>query len=252
MPRPLKYDDSAEVERVKYFTKIFMYNSESFKNIGPIVEIIKNIDTSIIAYKYGKHQDTIKLYGCQYFHRVIGYELSKPDDYLNNILNGMVRFIFVFSNSSDNISSNLLNLAEKYKKYIICYSELDSKYQFYDYSGYFEKSTYSNAIDVINKMKEVNDFIEFKKIVDTFPEFDIIPEPSKDTEGCLDRCVEILRTRRIEEENNRNERSVKIIPFVKEPIFKKKIKPQPVPVENKPVPIKNRLTDFFKKKDLKK
>ena len=44
MPRPLKYDDSAEVERVKYFTKIFMYNSESFKNIGPIVEIIKNID----------------------------------------------------------------------------------------------------------------------------------------------------------------------------------------------------------------
>jgi hypothetical protein len=251
MPRPSKYDEPTEVERIKYFTKIFMYNSESFKNIGPVVEIIKNIDTSIIAYKYGKHQETIKLYGCQYFHRVIGYELLKPNDYLDTILNGMVKFIFIFSNSSDNISSNLLNLAEKYKKFIICYSDLDSKYHFYDYSGYFEKSTYSNAIDVINKIKEVNDFIEFKKIVDIFPEFDIIPEPSKDTEGCLDRCVEILRANYLEEKNNRNERSVKIIPYIKDPVFKRKTIPKPIKSEPEPI-IKNRLTDFFKKKDLKK
>jgi hypothetical protein len=251
MPRPSKYDDPTEAECVKYFTKIFMYNSESFKNIGPIVEIIKNIDKSIIAYKYGKHQETIKLYGCQYFHRVIGYELYKPNDYLDSILNGMVRFMFIFSNSSDHVSSNLLNLAEKYKKYIICYSDLDSKYHFYDYSGYFEKSTYSNAIDVINKMKEVNDFIEFKKIVDTFPEFDIIPEPPKSGECCLDRCVQILRANYLEEKNNRNERSVKIIPFIKEPVFKKKtspkqIKPSAITVKPEPI-IKNRLTEFFKK-----
>jgi hypothetical protein len=261
MPRPSKYDDYTETENVKYFTKIFMYNAGSFNNIGPIVEIIRNIDKSIIAHKYGKYQNTIKIYGCQYFHRVIGYELSKPSDYLDNIINGMIKFIFIFSNSSDHVCDNLLNLAEKYKKYVICYSEVDNKYHFYDYSDGIEKIQYSTAIEVINRMKEINEFIEFKKVVDCFPDHEIIPDASTIASGSLDRCVEILRVRRIEEENKQYDRSIKVVPYVKEiqRIIKRKTYPPPPPKE---VPVdelpkkqietmsvkKNRLTEFFKKK----
>jgi hypothetical protein len=58
-PRQAKYEDNAQIEKIKYYTKIFMYNSESFKNIAPIVEIIRNLEKSIIAYKYGKHHQIL-------------------------------------------------------------------------------------------------------------------------------------------------------------------------------------------------
>jgi hypothetical protein len=41
MPKILKFDD-CEYELPVYFTKIFMYSAANFKNIFPIVEIIKN------------------------------------------------------------------------------------------------------------------------------------------------------------------------------------------------------------------
>jgi hypothetical protein len=244
-PRSLKYEDDLEYDKVKYFTKIFMYNSESFNNIGPIVEIIKNLDKSIISYKYGKNQNTIKIYGSQYFHRVIGINLDKKQEYMDNIINGMVKFIFLFSNSHDHVCSNLLEFSEKYKKCIICYSEIDLRYHFYDFTGNFEKTELLSAIDVINRMKEINDFINFKKIVDLFPEYDIIPEPSIFKEGSLSKCVKILRTRQLEEENKKKENSIRVIPLLKEQPVKKIIS------NKKPIQVitekKNLLSKFFKK-----
>jgi hypothetical protein len=246
MPRIVKYDD-CEYETPKYFTKIFMYNAPNFKNIGPIVEIIRNLERSIISFKYGKFQETIKTYGTQYYHLVTGLELKNQKDYLI-LINAMIRFIFIFNNSDDNTATNLMNLAEKHKKCVICYSEIDSKYHFYDST--FEKTEYSTAIEVINRMKEINDFLLFEKVVELFPDLDIIPEPENKTSGSLERCIEILRVQKMEEEIKKEKNKIKVVPPSRHAAFisKKMFREKP-PKFEEPVPVKkNLLSEFFKKK----
>ena len=245
MPRPIKYDDG-EYEAPVYFTKLFIYNAPEFNNIGPVVEIIRNLDKSIITHKYGKNQQTILLYGSQYNHRINGIDLKNKKDYID-LLNGMVKFIFVFNNSQDSIADNLLNLAEKYKKCIICYSEIDSIYHFYDFN--FQKTEYFLAIDVINKMKEINDFLAFQKIADLFPEIDIIPEPERSTSGSFERCIEILNIQRTESEIKKESKKIQKLPFSSQAKFisKKMTRPQAVKYEDEPKPKKNLLAQFFNK-----
>ena len=190
MPRIIKFDDT-EYETSSYFTKIFMYNAPNFNNIGPIVEIIKNLPKSIITFKYGKFQETIKIYGGQYYHSLSGLDLKNKKDYVY-FSNAMIKFIFIFNNSDDPIATNLMNLAQKNKTCIICYSEIDSIYHFYDTQ--FEKTKYLNAIEVINKINEIKDFISFQKISELFPDLDIIPEPINNKPGSFEKCIENIIT----------------------------------------------------------
>ena len=249
MPRALKYDD-VEYEVPKYFTKIFMYNAPNFNNIGPVVEIIRNIPQSIISHKYGKYQNTVSVYSRQYNHLVLGLDLKGRNDYVS-FANSRIRFIFIFNNSDDTIATNLMNLAEKHNMCVICYSEIDSKYHFYDST--FQKTEYSTAPEVINRITEIKDLISFQKIYELFPDVDILPEPENKTAGSFEKCVEIFRKQKIEEEINRTKNKTKIyVPVVKQAQFisKKMFREKPPKFEDHPVAKKNLLSDFFKKKGI--
>ena len=154
MPRPSKIDEI--YEKVEYWTKLFMYSNKDWNNISPIVEIIRNLDRKcIITHKYDRGQNTIKLYSSQYNHLVLGADIKKQEDYIQNIIRGFVKFIFIFSDSTDSFSTTLITIAKKYKICTICYSNFDSIYYFYNYS-ISESEIYkmSSAIEVIGIMKE--------------------------------------------------------------------------------------------------
>ena len=193
MPRPSKIDEV--YEKVEYWTKLFMYNTPSWNNISPIVEIIRNLDKRcIISHKYGKGQNNIRMYSSQYNHLVLGQDIKKQEDYVQNIIRGFIKFIFIFSDSPDPFSTNLLTIAKQYKICTICYSNLDSIYYFYNYSiGDSIIYKFTSAIEVVGVMKELSEYTSFKKMVDLFPEFDLIPELPPSDKPVLDRCLEILK-----------------------------------------------------------
>lgn len=201
MPRPIKINET--YEQVSHWSKIFMYSQPSWNNIGPIVEIIKNLNkNSIISYKYGKGQHTIRTYGTQYFHRVIGCDFKKESDYMDNIVNGLVKFIFTFSDTSDSFIKNLISVAKTYKIVLISYSNIDEYYYFYNYAiDDRVPMKIKDPLKVINSMNELNDYISFKEVVNIFPEykFDLIPEDINITSPLLERCLKILK------ESNNNE-----------------------------------------------
>jgi hypothetical protein len=124
MPRVAKFDD--KYEKIKYWTKLFVYCEPSWNNLHPIVEIIRNIDTSYISYKYGKGQYVVKVYGSQYNHNVMGCEIKNYDDYVKNILKSYVKFVFIFGDSPDTFSTNLLNFSKKHNIVSVSYSNIDS------------------------------------------------------------------------------------------------------------------------------
>ena len=77
-----KYED-AVYEKVEYTGKIFMYNDIKWDVLYPIVDIIRLLKpNTIIAHSYGKNQNIVPMYGRQYNHLVLGYELKKKQDYL--------------------------------------------------------------------------------------------------------------------------------------------------------------------------
>jgi len=222
-----------------------MYNAVNFKNIFPIVEIIRNIEKSIIAYKFGRNQQTITTYGIQYYHSVTGYDLKSKNDYIS-LMNGMVRFIFVFNNSEDPIATNLMNLAREHNKCIICFSEIDSVYHFYDTN--FQKTEIKDPLDVIKKMAEIKDLLSFQKISELFS--DILQEEDDPRKGSLDRCMEILQRNTLAEDSRRIKNSTKKVPpaVVKQAqyISKKMFREKKPKYEDEPVQ-KNLLAEFFKK-----
>ena len=91
MPRISKIEDN--YEKIPFWTKLFIYCGESWNNIGPVVEILRNIKRSNISYKYGKGQHFIKTYGSHYNHNVIGCDFKNNEDYVKNILKGYVKFV---------------------------------------------------------------------------------------------------------------------------------------------------------------
>jgi hypothetical protein len=202
MPRQQKYDE-IPFEKVVFNGKIFMYTSPDWKTLYPVVDIIRLLKpNTIISHKVGKGQDTIRTYGCQYNHRIIGDTLTTKKDYLGILK--MVKCIFTFSDSYDIITTNLINAAKTNKLPYVCYSTLDNIYHFYFNEIIKEFKT---AKEVVDHMYILFDLDEVKKLAELFPEFEIItPEALKNT--TLDECREILK--KTESEVKKKERSVKL------------------------------------------
>jgi len=196
MPRQSKIIDN--YEKISFSSKLFFYLGQEWNNIGPVVEIIKNLNkNSIISYKYGKGQHIIRTYGTQYFHRVIGCEFKKKDDYSTNIVNGHVKFIFIFSDTSDFFTDNLINIAKEYKIILVGYSNLDSKYHLYNTGN--GDLVLNTPGEVIKYMSDLHDYILYKEFVNVFPDFDILTENVNNEFPVLEKCLKILK------ESNNNE-----------------------------------------------
>ena len=114
MPR-LKYEDV--YEKVEFSGKIFMYNSPTWNVLFPVVDIIRLLQkNTIIGFKYGKGQHMIRVYGTQYNHSIIGYDFKNKNDYVTNLR--AVKNIFIFSDESDPIATNFINISKKNKMII--------------------------------------------------------------------------------------------------------------------------------------
>jgi hypothetical protein len=97
MPRVSKnkYDDV--YVKVPSSGKIFMYVHPTWKTLYPVVEFIKNLELkTVIGYKYGKNQSTIRNYGSHYNHNLIGYSLSTESDYINTFIKILKKISFTF------------------------------------------------------------------------------------------------------------------------------------------------------------
>lgn len=256
MPRAIKYED-AIYENVPTYTKIFMYISSNWDNLAPYVEILKNLNRSIITYKYGKNQDNIRHYSIHFNHNVFGLEFKSKEDYIQNIIRGVVKFIFIFTDIQEPFSINIIQLSQKYSVPMVCYSNIDSVYHFYDYSsGELERTLLSTPDEVIIKLNGVHEFGSFEKMVQLFPEFDIIPDIPVSNKN-MERCMEKLRMVNIVESEKKRKNSTKRLSLDK-PLYdpnlnkmkrldatraEKKIK-----YDDEPPPKKSSISNFFKKK----
>ena len=188
-----KYED-AVYEKVEYSGKIFMYNDVKWDTLYPIVDIIRLLKpNTIISHMYGKNQITVPMYGRQYNHLVLGYDLKQKQDYLENLK--AVKNIFVFIDQSDTIATNLMNAAKKNKINVICYSSHDKIYHFYDYNldGKFE---FRDPEEVVAKMYYLADLEQTRKISDLFPDFEIIEPVVEVRASTLDQCSRVLKGQR--------------------------------------------------------
>jgi len=214
MPRPMKIDDT--YQRISYWTKLFMYSDINWDNIGPIVEIIRYLQPSIISYKYGKGQTAIKNYSKSYNHRSIGYDFKTQKDYLNNIIKGLVKFIIIFSDSETTFTSNLINLAKEYSIVTICYSNFDRDYYFYNYSITNEPIKMKSGLEVVEGMKQMSEYIAFKQVVDVFPDFNLIPEEISKEQPILEKCLIALKESSNNEQNKKDKKKIVLIKKEKE------------------------------------
>jgi hypothetical protein len=187
-----KYEDTV-YEKVPYSGKIFMYSSTPWNVLFPIVDIIRSLKrNTIIGYKYGKGQQIIKLYSPQYNHCLLGYDLKNKKDYLENLK--AVRNIFIFSDEQDAFATNLISVASKNKINVICYSNLDTTYHFYDnING--EKADFKKPEQVLEKMYNLMDLEGARKIAELFPDFEIIDPPVEAKHSSLEECNKILKDR---------------------------------------------------------
>jgi hypothetical protein len=212
MPRPVKYDE-VPFEQVNYSGKIFIYNSPEWNILYPVVNIIRLLEpNTIISHKYGKGQMIIKTYSTQYFHRVLGVDLKTTKDYIKNIVTGMVKIIFIFTDSSDLVATNLLDLANKYRINTVCYSMIDSVYHFYDYSDpdKVAKSEFKSAEEVIGLMNNLSELNKLNKLSELFPDFEIIEHPKDKELSTLETCVNIIKNSTLIENNKKDSMKIKV------------------------------------------
>jgi hypothetical protein len=256
MPRQIKFDD-CPFEKVVYNGKIFMYSNSSFDVLFPIVDIIRLFKkTTIIGHLYDKGQKTIKLYGSQYFHSVLGYELKTKQDYQQI---KTAKCIFIFSDIQDRIATNLLNFAKEMRILAVCYSNIDHVYHFYDYLNHSverdiqtyslpEKSVnvqvFNTAQEVINKMYNLFEFIDNKKLADLFPEFEIIEAEEDIGPTCLDKCVMLLKESSDTIKNKKSDTSIIKVGF---DIHTAKLKKMAYLKSQKAVKYDDNLEDLSKK-----
>ena len=202
-----KYEDTV-YEKVEYSGKIFMYSSVSWDVLFPIVDIIRILKkNTIIGFKYGKGQQNIKLYGNQYNHCVLGYDLKNKKDYLENLK--AVKNIFIFSDEQDVFATNVMNVASKNKINVICYSNIDSVYHFYDNVNN-EKVELKTPAEVVEKMYIIMDLEGARKIADLFPDFEIIEEKFQNKRSSLEECAEILKETTLKEQKAKEKNFVKV------------------------------------------
>ena len=195
MPRT-KYEDTV-YEIVEYSGKIFMYCSRTWNVIFPVVDIIRLLKkNTIIAYTYGKGQQMIKLYGQQYGHCMLGNDLEHRKNYLENLR--AVKTIFIFSDEADATATNLINVAKKNNINIICYSNIDTNYHFYENDN--EKVTFKKPEDVIEKMYTSFYLQEAKKYIELFDDFEIIENVVETKNTVLEECIEKIKKTEISEQ----------------------------------------------------
>jgi len=257
MPRIVKYDDT-NYENVPIYTKIFMYINQDWDNLSPYVEILRLLNRSMVTYKYGKNQNNIRSYGTHYNHTVFGCEFKNKEDYFTNIVKGVVKFVFIFTDNQDTFSTNMIQFVEKHKVNFICFSNIDSMYHFHDFStGEITRVTIKNPNEIINKMKELIEINSFQKIAEMFPEFDIIPENPEDCSKTLEKCLDKMRKCNLEEKKSKESKRVKNVDINKvyfdphmSKIKKKEYEREQktVKYDDDPVQNKSSIRQFFNKK----
>jgi len=197
MPRIPKFEETL-YEKTEFSGKILMYSSISWNVLFPIVDIIRLLKkNTIIGHTYGKGQTIIKHYGSQYGHTIIGYDLKNKNDYLQNLR--MINNIFIFTDESDVIATNLINASKKNKINVICYSNLDHIYHFYKNGS--EKIIIKTPQEVIDLVYELSDFNEAKKMAELFPDFEIIEPSELLSKSTLEECMEMMKKVEIEAKN---------------------------------------------------
>lgn len=203
MPKPTKFDDCDLPEKIVYTNKVFMYNNPTWDVLYPVVDIIRLLSkTTIISHCFGKGQNMIKMYGCQYNHLTIGVDLKNKKDYIDNILKGCIKFIYVFTDGPDPRSETLIKLAHDNKISCCCYSNIDKLYHFYDYSNVNECNIkkFKTAQETVDFMNLTNDAIKARNLQELFPEFEIVEAPVESKKSTLDECIEKMQTVALEEQ----------------------------------------------------
>ena len=125
-------------------------------------------------------------------------------------------------------------------------------YHFCDQSS--ERILISDPNEVVDKIKELNEVKHFEKMVELFPEFDIIPDISFENKN-LERCMEKIRNINTSTEEKKRSRSTKKLNLDK-PLFDphlSKIKKINAMRADKKIkyddePEKKSIRNFFKKK----
>jgi hypothetical protein len=200
-----KYEDTI-YEKVEYSGKMFMYNSKTWDVLFPIVNIIRLFrENTIISYSHGKNQQTIRTYGTQYNHRVVSCDLIKREDYLFNLKT--VKCIFLFSDCQDTTFTNIMNVATKNNINIVCYSNIDSVYHFYE-NG--KKETMKTAELVIEKMYKSMELKQATKYAELFPDFELLEPEIDKTHSTLEQCAELLKGVHIEEKKKKEQKVSKL------------------------------------------
>ena len=209
MPPRTKYEDTV-FEKPDYSGKIFMYSSVSWNVLFPIVDIVRALKKhTIVGHIYGKGQQIIKLYVPQYNHRLLGYELKNKNDYIKNLI--AVKNIFIFSDESDIIATNLINTAKKNKINVICYSNIDSVYHFYNnVNGNNSKQSFKTPQEVLDIMYTLLDYEDVRKISDLFPDFEIIEPEIVNVPTNLDKCIEAIRNTELKVKTEKEKSFVKV------------------------------------------
>jgi hypothetical protein len=204
MPPRTKYEDTV-YEKIEYSGKIFMYSSVSWNVLFPVVDIIRILKkNTIIGFKYGKGQQMVRTYSQQYNHCVLGYDLKNKNDYINNLK--AVKNIFIFSDESDIVATNLINVASKNKINVICYSNLDKTYHFYDNVN-SEKYEFKTPSETISKMYDLIDLEGVRKIANLFPDFEIIETPESSKHSTLEECSNFLKEQKQINLNRKKEKN---------------------------------------------
>jgi hypothetical protein len=202
MPRAPKYDD-IPFEKFVSSGKIMMYSSPNWKTAYPIVDIIRLLKkNTIIQCKVGKGQSEIDMYGTQYYHRIVRCDLNTKQDY-DNLCRAFIKTIFIYTDVADTVAKNLLKCADTLKICAVCYSGIDEKYHYYDYTNAitdpFTKETtnvikniFTKAEEVIEHMYHLVDFGALKKYNELFPEELLFDEPECKTIN-LNECIVAMK-----------------------------------------------------------
>jgi len=210
MPRQIKYDD-VQFEKVEYCNKIFMYNEVSWNVLFPIVDIIRALEKhTIISFKYGKGTQTIRTYGVQYNHLVTGLDLKNKNDYVN-LNKAMVKFIFIFTDTSDITATNLIKTGKTYKIPTICYSNIDHVYHCYENDVNDTVTIIPKSTDVVEYINNINAKKSVDKLAELFPEFEIIDHPVDTRCPVLEECVKLLKLTTEAEREKKESHNIKKI-----------------------------------------
>ena len=199
--------DTTIYERITFSNKIFMYSHPDWIHEYPIVDIIKNLqEHSLIKYPYGKGSNSIKKYTQQYNHRLIGCDLQKLEDYNFNFIKGKIECIFIFSDFTDKIIMNIKNFSKSNNISLVEYSTLgDNKYKYI-----FNNLIFENTQELLNEIYTFIKLDSFKKAFnDSFVNFNLEDIPQESSNLNLNKCIEVLNQRQIEEQNIKDYRKIK-------------------------------------------